>query len=327
MEYLPDFEFVRPETPEAIVAARQANPAARLLGGGTDLIPNMRRGLIETDTVIDVSRVEEMRILTADGEGLKIGASITLEALGEWDRLDSTFRAIGEAARSVAGPIQRAMATVGGNLCLDTRCIFYNQSEWWRVSIDYCLKYRGEICHVVPTSKRCYASYSGDLAAAFLVFDAEVEIAGSAGRRRMPLAELFEDDGIDYLALGADEVLVAVHVPARWQELRSSYHKIRVRDSIDFPLAGVAVGAAAMANGAVETLRIGLTGTNSRPMLLDATAEFVGLAFGDEQSARIEKLVQKQISPVRTTLIQPQYRRRAISARTARVVREIFRPA
>ena len=204
--------------------------------------------------------------------------------------------------------------------------MYFNRPEQVRRPLAPCHKLGGSICHVVPTSKRCYAAYSGDLAAALLVFEAEVEIAGADGRRRLALGDLFTDDGIDYLALGADEVLVAVHVPARWRGLRSSYHKIRVRDSIDFPLAGVAVGASTDAQGAVEALRIGLTGTNSSPRLLDATATFAGAAFGDEQSSTIEKLVAKQISPVRTTLIQPQYRRRAIAARAARVVQEICRP-
>ncbi len=319
MEYLPEFRLLKPATAEEAVAARRDNPAARLLGGGTDLIPNMRRGLIETELVIDVTGIDELGGIAAGDDGLRIGAATTLADLAEEPTVAARYRAIAEAAGSVAGPTHRLMGTVGGNLCLDTRCIFYNQSEWWRVSNAYCLKYQGEICHVVPSSKRCYATYSGDLAAALLLYDAELEVAGGAGRRRMPLAELFVDDGAAHLSLAADEMLVAVHVPVTWRDCASGYGKIRVRESIDFPLAGVAV-AARFEGGSIAALRFGLSGTNSIPVLVDASAELGGKSLDEDTLAAIERLIQKQVSPVRTTLIQPQYRRRAIAARARRLV-------
>jgi 4-hydroxybenzoyl-CoA reductase subunit beta len=321
MEYLPEFRLARPETLDEVVAARAAEPTARLLAGGTDLIPNMRRGLVDSRLLIDLNGVDELRRLETDGQGLSIGAAVTLDELAGSETVRRDFAAIAEAAQAVAGPTQRLMGTVGGNLCLDTRCLFYNQSQWWRESNDFCLKYQGEICHVVPTSKRCYATYSGDLAAGLLLFDAEIEIASPAGRRRLALADLYTDDGADHLTLGADELVVAVHLPPAWAGTPSAYAKIRVRQSIDFPLAGVAA-AVAMDGGSVGALRLALTGTNSAPVLIDNEG-FVGREVDEDLLAEVERLIQKRVSPVRTTLIQPQYRRRAIAARARRLVHDL----
>lgn len=310
MEVLPDFALLRPETIDDLIAARARHPNARLLAGGTDLIPNMRRGLIDTDTVIDLTGCAELARIEPDGDGLGVGAAVTLATLAENELVRRDWRALTDAAGAVAGPTQRAMATVGGNICLDTRCIFYNQSEWWRRANDYCLKYRGDICHVAPTSKRCLATYSGDLAAALLVYGATVEIAGPNGRRRIGLNELLVDDGMDYITLAKDEVLLSVHLPGRFKGLAARYEKIRVRGAIDFPLAGVAVGLRRDTTDSV--LRIGLTGTNSNPLLIEMSPD-----------GEVEAMVRKSVSPARTGLIAPQYRRRAVAALAARMARDL----
>ena len=310
MEVLPDFALLRPDTIDDLIDARARHPNARLLAGGTDLIPNMRRGLIDTDTVIDLTACAELARIEPDGDGLGVGAAVTLATLAENEIVRRDWRALADAAGAVAGPTQRAMATVGGNICLDTRCIFYNQSEWWRRANDYCLKYRGEVCHVAPTSKRCLATYSGDLAAALLVYDATVEIAGPNGRRRIGLDELLVDDGMDYITLAGDEVLLSVHLPARFKGLAARYEKIRVRGAIDFPLAGVAVGLRRHTTDSV--LRIGLTGTNSNPLLIEMSPD-----------GEVEAMVRKSVSPARTGLIAPQYRRRAVAALAARMARDL----
>ena len=322
MELLPDFKLLRPRSVDEAVQAWSDHAGARFLSGGTDLIPNMRRGLVDSPLLIDLSDVSELRALEAAHSGLVIGASATLAEVADDPAVARDFAAVAQAAGSVAGPIQRMMGTVGGNLCLDTRCYFYNQSEWWRRSNDYCLKYRGEICHVVPTSKRCYAAYSGDLAPALLIYDTEVELAGPDGRRRLPISELFTGDGTRYLNLSDGELVAAVHLPAPRPGFRTAYEKLRVRGSIDFPLAGVAVGLEHR-NGALGELRMALTGTNSRPLVLEGTADLLGRDLDNGMLGDLEKLVQKQISPVRTALTQPQYRRRAIAALARRLVRQL----
>ena len=311
---LPDFHLSGPQSAEEAVAQRAAAPAGRYLAGGTDLIVNMRRGLADADLLIDLSGIAELASLSADETGLHIGAGVTLADLAAHPALKD-FPAIVQAAAAVAGPGHRAAATIGGNLCLDTRCLYYNQSEWWRRSNDFCLKYKGEICHVAPTGDTCRAAFSGDLAPALLVHGAEIEIAGPDGRRRLPLAGLYRDDGAAHLTLTPEELLVAVHLPPGSRP--SAYEKIRVRGAIDFPLAGVAV--AVVDNAKPARLNIAVTGTNSRPFLIDGLDDLNAGQLGEAELVRIEKAVQKQVSPVRTTMVAGHYRRLAAATLARRL--------
>jgi 4-hydroxybenzoyl-CoA reductase subunit beta len=307
MSALPDFSLARPQSAEEAVAERAAAPSAHYLAGGTDLIVNLRRGLADADLLIDLAGIDELARLTADQAGLTIGAGVTLADLATDQTVLDDYPAIAQAASAVAGPGHRTAATLGGNLCLDTRCLYYNQSEWWRRSNDYCLKYRGDVCHVAPTGDKCRAAFSGDLAPALLVHDAEVEIAGPDGRQRLPLAELYRDDGAAHLTLAPEELLVAVHLPAGSQ--RSAYEKIRVRGAIDFPLAGVAV--AVTKDEPTPRLKIAVTGTNSRPFIIEGLDDLDAGQLSEAELVRIDKAVQKQVSPVRTTMVAGHYRRLA----------------
>ena len=315
MEVLPEFKLHRPESLAEAHVIFSTHDNARYVAGGTDLIANMRRGLTPADHLIELSKVAELQRFDRDDDGLHIGAGVTLAALAADADVARDFAVLSEAAAVVAGPTHREVATIGGNLCLDTRCLFYNQSQWWRDSNDGCMKYEGEICHVVPTSKRCYAAYSGDTAPALLVLNAEIEITGPEGARRVPLDELFNDDGIDYLTLKPGEMVSMIHIPAAsaGSTVTSSYTKLRIRDSIDFPLAGVAVRVSAE-GGKITALDAALTGTNSTPIRLAGCEDFVGQVFDEEQGEKFAKLVQKQTSPVQTTTTKPQYRRRAVTA-------------
>ncbi len=310
---LPDFSLARPQSAEEAVAQRLAAPTGQYLAGGTDLIVNMRHGLVDADLMIDICAIAELKSLSAGEAGLTIGAGVTLASLAADPAVRSDYPAIVLAAEAVAGPGHRAAATLGGNLCLDTRCLYYNQSEWWRRANAYCLKYRGETCHVAPTGNKCRAAFCGDLAPALLVHDAEVEIAGADGRRRLPLADLYRDDGAAHLALAPEELLVAVRLPAAPR--RSAYEKIRLRGAIDFPLAGVAVSVTADETPA--RLKVAVTGTNSQPLLIDGLDDLDAGALGEAELVQIDKAVQKQVSPVRTTTIAGHYRRLA-AARLAR---------
>jgi 4-hydroxybenzoyl-CoA reductase subunit beta len=251
---------------------------------------------------------------------------VTLSALATDPRIARGYAALAEAARTVAGPGHRSVGTVGGNLCLDTRCVFYNQSAWWRAANAYCMKRGGDVCHVAPQGKHCHAAFAGDLAPALLALDAEVELVAGRGVRRIPLADLYQDDGAAHLALARDEVLARVFVPASPAGLASGYRKARTRGAIDFPLAGVAC-ALALRGNALSTLRIALTGTNSRPIVLDGTAAFLGRPIDDATLAALRKLVQKQASPMRTTVTSSDYRRQVAAVLTQRLVRELERAA
>ena len=317
---LAEFRIGQPNTVKEAVAACLKHPGSRYVAGGTDLIVNMRRGISGPDLLVDLSGIDELSEIKTDGRGVTIGAGVTIAALARDKAIASRYRALAQAAAAIAGPGHRVMATVGGNLCLDTRCIYYNQSEWWRSANAYCLKNRGTVCHVAPQGQRCHAAFSGDLAPALLVYGAEVDIAGAQGQRRIPLSELYVEDGKAHLALAAGELVVAVHLPAAPPP--SAYEKVRVRGAIDFPLAGVAA-ALTLSGTNVGSLRIALTGTNSRPFLLAGTEVFAGRPVDDKLLQEIDRLVQKQVQPMRTTIASANYRRVAAAALARRLVSKL----
>ena len=314
---LPTFRLATPRTITEAIAARRGHPTARFIAGGTDLLVNMRRGISKTDLLIDLSDIEQLAEFRSDDEGLTIGAGVTIAALARSDLIAARYRALAQAAASIAGPGHRIMGTVGGNLCLDTRCIYYNQSEWWRRANAYCLKNGGDTCHVAPQGQRCHAAFAGDLAPALLVLGAEIDVLGERAVRRIPLSELYVEDGRAHLALADGELITSVHLPP--DPPPSSYAKLRNRAAIDFPLAGVAL--ALTASGATITLlRVALTGTNSRPFLLAGTEALVGRPIDAKLLDEIERLVQKQVQPMRTTVTAANYRRVAAAALVRRLV-------
>ena len=305
---MPDFELSRPSTYAQAAALLAAEPAARLLAGGTDLVPNLRRGLGSPTRLVDLGAVRGHAEIEISASNWVLGAGVTLARLGSEARLQGAGVALVEAARAAAGPGHRTMATVGGNLCQDTRCVYYNQSAWWRQANAYCLKRDGATCHVAPQGKHCHAAYSGDLAPAFIVLGAEVELLSPRGTRRLALAGCYRDDGAAHLTLEHDEVLTRVLLPVPAPGLASGYRKARVRAAMDFALAGAAV-ALRMQAGALAELRIALSGTNSQPLLLQGTDAFIGQPADASMLAALGKLVQKQVSPMRTTVTPSNYRR------------------
>ncbi len=325
MDGLPEFRLHKPATITEAVELRRQDPSARFLAGGTDLIVNMRRGIVSPGALIDVSAISEMRRLASGPDGLVVGAAVTLEELCADTRIVKQWGLLAAAAGTVAAPSHRQAATIGGNLCLDTRCVYYNQSEWWRRSNAYCLKSRGEVCHVAPTGTRCLAAFSGDLAPALLVLGAEADIAGPQGIRTLPLAELYTDDGADHLRLAGSDLLVAVRVPPVG-DLRTGYDKVRVRDAIDFPLAGAAVALRRDADTITE-LRLALTGTNPRPILIEGCDGLCGGPLDDAAFRRLEKLVRKQVQPMRTTVTPGHYRRRVAANIARRLVEKLYSQA
>lgn len=320
-EVLPEFRVVRPESAQEAAAAHRDNEGASYLAGGTDLIPNVRRGIGDPDVLIDLSGIADLKKIEIGPDGARIGAGVTLANLIRNKEIAAAYPAVITAAESIAGPGHRAAGTVGGNVCLDTRCVYYNQSEWWRESNNFCLKYKGDTCHVAPKSTYCHAAYSGDLAPVLLVMGAEIEITGPEGSRRVALPELYGTDGQNYLALKRGEFVTAVFLPK--EVLPTTYEKMRVRGAIDFPLAGVAV-ALKRDGDKIGDLKVAVTGTNSRPFIVEGIEEFVGGPLSDEVLDKIGDLVQKQVSPMRTTLVAPFGRRRIAAALARRQASTLF---
>jgi 4-hydroxybenzoyl-CoA reductase subunit beta len=333
MEALPEFTLLSPQTLAEALAARQAYPTARLLGGGTDLVVNIRRGIEVPPVLIEMSRVAELRAMTADAGGLEIGASATLAEISHHPGVAAHFPAVAQAAASIAGPTHRNMGTLGGNLCLDTRCIFYNQSEWWRSANNHCLKTSGETCHVAPRSRGvCFATFSGDLAPALMTLDAEVHVAGTDGRRTLPLKDLYigdarhdgagRGDGKRFLGLLPSELVVGVRAGAV-PGLRSGYDKVRIRRSIEYPVAGVAV-ALRRDGDILADLRVAITGTNPRPVLLEGTRELTGGPLGGRVFQGLDALVRDQIMSMKTTFTPGNYRRRVAGVLVRRLVQRLW---
>jgi 4-hydroxybenzoyl-CoA reductase subunit beta len=336
VDALPEFDLVRPKTVDALLAARAAHPDSRLLGGGTDLLVNIRRGIVAPPVLIEINGVAELRVIKADARGLEIGAAATLADVAAHPQMIAHYPAVAQAAGQIAGPTHRHMGTVGGNLCLDTRCIFYNQSEWWRDANHHCLKTTGEICHVAPKSRGvCFATFSGDLAPALLTLDAAIDIAGPSGKRTIPLADLYigyarqdepvtetRGDGKYFLSLRPGEFVTAVHAK-NTRGLRSAYDKIRIRRSIEYPVTGVAVALRRDGDNLVD-LRVAFTGTNPRPVRLSGTAALCGGALDAHVLDGLDALVRDQIMAMKTTFTPGHYRRRVAGVLARRLVQRLF---
>jgi 4-hydroxybenzoyl-CoA reductase subunit beta len=338
MDALPEFEVVWPSSVSEVIAARAAHPGSRMLGGGTDLVVNIRRGIVAPPVLIDMNRVTELRAIKADAQSLEIGAAVTLAELAGHPAVVEHHPVVAQAAAQIAGPTHRHMGTVGGNLCLDTRCIYYNQSEWWRSANRHCLKTTGEICHVAPKSRGvCFATYSGDLAPALMTLGAEVDLAGPQGRRTVPLASLYigharQDqpvtetmgDGKYFLALRPGEFVVAARA-RNAPGLRSGYDKLRIRRSIEYPVAGVAVALRRDGDTLAE-LRVAYTGTNPRPVLLTGTAELCGGPLDERVFKGLDALTRDQVMAMKTTFTPGHYRRRVAGVLARRLVTRLFGP-
>lgn len=320
-EALPQFKLLTPTTLPEAVAALNSAPNAMACAGGTDLVVQLRKGLTEAETLVDISRISALKTCETTDAGLRIGAGVTLAEIENDTAILRDYPAVAKAAAVIAGPSHRTVATVGGNLCLDTRCLYFNQSHWWRKSNDYCLKYKGDTCHVAPKGNRCRAAFSGDLAPALMVHGAEIEIAGPEGVRRLPLADFYQEDGADHLQLAAGEIVTAAILPPPGPA--SDYEKIRVRGSIDFPLAGVAVARYQSDDGA-SRFKVAVTGTNSMPLLIEPEDALTKDIDHEAYFAGLGKLVQKAVSPQRTTAIAPHYRRLSGAALAIRLAKKLL---
>ena len=336
MDALPEFQLVRPRTLDDVIRARASHPDSRLIGGGTDLVVNIRRGILAPPVLVELNTVAELRAVKADAQAIEIGAAVTLAELAAHPEVMRHYPVVAQAAAFIAGPTHRNMGTVGGNLCLDTRCLFYNQSEWWRSANNHCLKTTGDICHVAPKSRGvCFATYSGDLAPALLTLDAEVDLAGPAGKRTVPLASIYigyarQDqpitetlgDGKYYLSLRPGELVTAFRATST-PGLRSAYDKIRIRRSIEYPVTGVAV-ALRREDDALADLRVAFTGTNPRPVRLQGTQRLCGGTLDERVFKGLDELVRDQIMSMKTTFTPGHYRRRVAGVLARRLVVRLF---
>jgi 4-hydroxybenzoyl-CoA reductase subunit beta len=315
----------QPATVEQAVALAAQHANAKYLAGGTDLVVNMRRRIAEPEHVIALGGIGSLRGIAHEGGSLVIGSGTTLAEIAANEEVRARLPVLAEAAGIVAGPTIRKMATLGGNLTLDTRCRYYNQTFFWRQANDFCLKKDGTVCHVAPGGSFCWAAFSGDTPPALLILGAELEIAGPKGLRRQPLSGFYGKDGrwsigtAEFLAdggLAPGELIVRARVPIPGPDFEAVYEKLRVRDSIDYPLVGVALGVRWKDRQArlVGEIRMALTAVNPRPELVKGTEELPGQTFDLDIAEALGRLAHRTGKPMRTTTADPAYRRSMITA-------------
>ncbi len=311
---LPRFELRTPKTLEeaaSILASEgAAEGRARPVAGGTDLWPNMKRRHQKAEVVVGLGAIPELRAIRVNGE-LRLGATATLTDVAEHPTIRSHYPSLAEAVESISSPPLRNMGTIGGNVCVDTRCTYYNQTEEWRRSIDYCMKEAGEICWVAPSSPRCWAHSASDSAPMLAALGARLRLVSADGERTLPVADLYRDDGIDYLDKRPDELVAEILVPAEAdrEHLVTSFHKLRRRGSIDFAVLSVAAALRLADDGTVEEARIFLGAVSSRPAPAAKAAEaLVGEKLTEEAIQKAAKLARRDATPMDNTDFQPQWR-------------------
>ncbi len=319
---LPQFRLLRPRMADEAVShlAKHAGNI-RVLAGGTDLIPSMRQKLFEPEYVLDARALTELNGVRVEADGnVEIGALTPLRAIEKSIYLRQHFSVLTEAAATVASPVLRNMGTIGGNICLDTRCLWYNQSLTWRKGCGFCIKKDGDLCHVAPGGTKCWAAFSGDTPPALLCLNAEIEIASAGGARRVPLQEFYTGDGVNYRKLGPGELVTRIFLPSESADYSGVYRKLRVRGSIDYPLAGVAV-VMKRTNGHVVDARVGITAVNPAPLLIKGAAEMlIGKAVDESLADEVGSLAARVAKPLTTSALTPEYRREMIRVFAKRAV-------
>jgi 4-hydroxybenzoyl-CoA reductase subunit beta len=319
---LPEFKLLRPRTvTEAVDLLGKHAPDVQVIAGGTDLIPSLRQRLFAPRYVLDIRGIAELNgIRVIPGQGVEIGALTTLTAIEDSEFLRRNYPVLREAAITVASPILRNMGTIGGNICLDTRCLWYNQSLTWRKSCGFCIKKDGDLCHVAPGGAKCWAAFSGDTPPALLCLEAEIEIAGPRGTRRLPLRDFYTNLGDARIKCERDELVTRVFLPEATAGWRGAYLKLRIRGSIDYPLAGVAV-ALKKSNGTVEDARVAITAVNPAPHLVPhAGSALAGKKVDEHVAEVVGELAARTAKPLTTSALTPEYRREMIRVFAKRAV-------
>jgi len=324
MMRLPPFRYLAPlSVVEAARLQAEHGPEAMFVAGGTDLYPNMKRRQFEPKVLVGLRGLKELVGVRGEPRtGLTIGAGTTLTDVSEHAGVCEHFPALAVAAGLVSTPPLRNMGTIGGNVCVDPRCNYYNQSYQWRRAIGFCMKKDGDICLVAPGSSRCWAVSSTDAAPVLWSLGARVRLVGARGERVIPVAALFKDDGIDYLAKAPDELLTEILLPPV-DGLRCAYLKLRRRGSFDFPVLGVAV-ALQMDDGIVKTARIVLGAVASQPReAVEAGALLAGQRLTPELIERVAGVAARPSKPLDNTDLTHPYRKKMTKVFVTRALRRL----
>jgi len=322
---LPEFTYRRPQNArEAATILAGEGPAAMLVAGGTDLWPKMKRRQMEPRVVVGLRHLAELRGVTGSpGAGLTLGPNLTLRELERHPLLLEKYPSVAEAARSISSPPLKTMGTLGGNLCVDTRCFYYDQTHEWRQSIHFCLKKDGDTCWVAPGSRRCWAVSSTDLAPVMLALNARIHLLSKDGERTIEAGQMYNNDGIAYLSKRPNEIVTAVDLPAINGDV-TSFRKLRRRGSIDFPILNVAVWLRLTRDRrTIEAARIAIGGITSSPFLsLPAANALVGCELTPDVIAAAAVAARLDSRPLDNTDLDFSWRRSMVEVWVRRALEQ-----
>ena len=320
---LPRFDYLAPHTLDEAVAMLAAHQEeAMLVAGGTDVYPGMKRRLFTPHTLIGLHRLTTLKHLDVN-DGLTLGSGLTLAQLAAHPLIVRDYAALAMAASVVSTPQLRHMGTLGGNLCLDTRCTYYNQTEPWRQALGYCLKKDGEVCWVAPGSTRCWAVHASDLAPVLIALGASVRLVGPVGERWVPVQALYHNDGIHYLSKSPSEILTDIHLPVA-NGLRMTYKKLRRRGAFDFPVLSMAIALRQEEDGTCTAAHIVLGAVGSSPMqATEAEAVLIGAKINHAVIAAAAQQAFQTAKPLDNTDMGYAYRKQMVRVYVARALHEV----
>ena len=322
---LPEFGYIRPRTlKEATKVLADLGPEAMVVAGGTDVYPKMKRGQFTPRHLVSLKTLRELKGIRRSKEGIWIGAGETLTAVSGHRLIQKHLPALSDAAESVSTPQLRNMGTIGGNVLVDTRCNYYDQTFFWRQAAGFCMKKDGQICLVAPGSDKCLAISSPDTAPVLVSLGAEAVLVGKQGERRVKLGELYRDDGIDYLGKGVDEVLKGLVIPEEALGWRNAYLKLRRRGSFDFPVLGVAAVLGIDDGGECRHARVVLTAVASAPKVVEEAGRLLeGKKVTKELIEAVSEAAAKVAHPLDNADLDYWYRKRMVKVFTKRALASV----
>ena len=310
---LPPFEYHSPTTiEEAVALLREHRGQVKVIAGGTDLIPNMKHRLFTPAHVVGLKAIAGLDRVAEEGLDIRLGAMCTIAQLARDPLVQKMLPSLAAAASQIAGPQLREMGTLGGNICLDTRCVYYNQTYFWRKALGFCLKKDGTVCHVVQGGQRCVAAASNDTVPVLMTLNARVRAVGPNGLREIPIADLYVPDGIVNTVLAPEELVVEVRVPRPEGRLMTGYQKLRVRASIDYPALSIAVAAKIDPADRAEWIRVVISALGARPHRVGGLERFRGRRFDQGLAAEVSHVAYRQCHPLTNINVDPAWRREMV---------------
>ena len=321
--------YHRPESvADAVALLAEHGDAAMPIAGGTDLVPNMKHGLFEPRHLVSLGAIDGFRDVSVEGDDLVVGAGISLSALALHPQVRLALPALADAAAHVAGPQIRNRGTLGGNVCLDTRCTYYNQTRFWRESLGWCLKKDGDVCHVTRVGKKCVAAHSADTPPVLQALGASLDLEGPSGTRTMSVEDFFVADGVSNTRREPGEILTRIRIPKPAANTRTVYTKLRQRKSVDFPLLTIAASfdfddAAGSPDAPIAAARIVVTALGSRPRQLSGLDEALGRPLDDDAVDLLCERAFKQCHPLENIIVDPEWRRAMVPVQLRRALARI----